>query len=38
MPVDSIAPFLDVAFLCFSVQKLLEILFSDLTALRDNIY
>lgn len=35
MPVASIAPFLDVAFLYFSVKNLLEINFWDLTALRD---
>lgn len=35
MPVASIAPFLDVAFLYFSVKNLLGINFCDLTALRD---
>lgn len=35
MPVASIAPFLDVAFLYFPVQNLLGIHFCDLTALRD---
>lgn len=38
MPVDSIAPFLAVVFLCFSIQKLPEIFQSDLTASRNNMY